>query len=103
MQLVFGRDAILNVKHKANWAYIKSQRDKISCKNNINENKTQRKHEYNVNDKILLQAPTNLKYGTDAYSGLFEITKSNNKRNVKINMGCVEYTYNMRNIKPYYN
>ena len=35
MQLVFGRDAILNVKHEADWTYIKKQKDKISLQNNI--------------------------------------------------------------------
>ena len=66
MQFVFVQDTTLNVKHKANWAYIKSIKDKISRKNNINENNTQRKHKYNLNDKILQRASTNLKYGTDA-------------------------------------
>eukprot|EP00957_Ditylum_brightwellii_P157818 12012194-Ditylum_brightwellii.AAC.1 len=46
-QLVFGRDAILNVQHEADWAYIKERRDKISSKNNKQENATHRKHEYN--------------------------------------------------------
>ena len=32
MQLVFCQDAILNIKHKANWMYIKSIKDKISQK-----------------------------------------------------------------------
>eukprot|EP00957_Ditylum_brightwellii_P050451 3825901-Ditylum_brightwellii.AAC.1 len=27
-QLVFGRDAMLNVQHKANWTYTKEHRDK---------------------------------------------------------------------------
>ena len=40
MHLVFGRDDISNVKHEADWAYIKIRKDKISCKNNINENRT---------------------------------------------------------------
>ena len=102
MQLVFVQDAILGVKHKANWAYIKSQKDKISCKNNINKNKTKIKHKYKMEDKILLRARTNLKYSMDAFSGPFRITKLNNNGTVKIKMGCVEDTYNIHNIKPYY-
>ena len=39
-QLVFGCDAMLNVQHEANWAYIKERRDKISSKNNTIDNKT---------------------------------------------------------------
>ena len=34
MQLVFGRDAILNVKHEADWNYIKRRRESLIRKNN---------------------------------------------------------------------
>jgi transposase InsO family protein len=101
-QLVFGRDAMLNVQHEANWTYIKERRDKISSKNNKQENKKRRKYEYNVNDKVLLKMPTNLKYGTDAYTGPFKIVQVNDNGTVKIKKGCVTDTYNIRNIKPYY-
>lgn len=39
IQLVFGRDAILNVKHEANWKCINERKDKIIKKKNENENK----------------------------------------------------------------
>ena len=55
-----------------------------------------------MNDKVLLRALTNLKYGTDAYTGPFKITKLNNNGKVKIEMGCMGDKYNMGNIKPYY-
>eukprot|EP00957_Ditylum_brightwellii_P183317 13963549-Ditylum_brightwellii.AAC.1 len=77
-QLVLGRDAMLNVQHEANWAYIKERRGKISSKNNTIENKTCKKHEYNVNDKVLLKTQANLKYGTNAYTGPFKIVQVNN-------------------------
>jgi hypothetical protein len=83
-QLVFGRGAMLNVQHEANWTYIKERRDKISSKNNKIENKTCKKYEYNVNDKVLLKMQANLKYNTDAYTGLFEIVQVNDNRTVKI-------------------
>jgi len=102
-QLVFGRDAMLNVQHEANWAYIKERRDKISSKNNKLENKTRKKYEYNVNDKVLLKMQANLKYGIDAYTGPFKIVQVNDNGTVKIKKGCVTDTYNLRNINPYYN
>ena len=54
-KLAFQHDAMLNVQHEANWTYIKERRDKISSKNNKQENKTRRKYKYNVNDKVLLK------------------------------------------------
>eukprot|EP00957_Ditylum_brightwellii_P125050 9531978-Ditylum_brightwellii.AAC.1 len=68
-QSVFGRDAMLNVQHEASLAYIKERRDKISSKNNTIENATCKKHEYDVNNKVLLKMQANLKFGTDAYTG----------------------------------
>eukprot|EP00957_Ditylum_brightwellii_P030792 2333278-Ditylum_brightwellii.AAC.1 len=39
MQLVFGKDAILNVKHQANWKYINERKEKLIKKKNEQENK----------------------------------------------------------------
>jgi len=101
-QLVFGRDAMLNVQHEANWSYIKERRNDITSKNNKRENATRKKHEYNVNDKVLLKMQFNSKYGTDPYTGPFKIVQVNDNGTVKLKKGCVTDTYNIRNIKPYY-
>jgi transposase InsO family protein len=37
-QLVFGRDMILNVKHEANWEYVRARKQNIILKNNKAEN-----------------------------------------------------------------
>ena len=39
MQLVFGRDAILNVLHIANWKYIQSRKQTEINRNHLNENR----------------------------------------------------------------
>eukprot|EP00957_Ditylum_brightwellii_P087169 6634534-Ditylum_brightwellii.AAC.1 len=39
VQLVFGRDAILTVKHEANWKCINERKEKLIKKHNENENK----------------------------------------------------------------
>ena len=44
----------------------------------------------------------NLKYGTNAYTGLFKRVQVNKNGTVKIKKGCMTDTYNLRNIKPYY-
>ena len=46
---------------------------------------------------------TNSKYGTDPYSGPFKIAQVNDNGTVKLKKGCMTDTYNIRNIKPYYN
>eukprot|EP00957_Ditylum_brightwellii_P168413 12819079-Ditylum_brightwellii.AAC.1 len=46
MQLVFGREAILNDKHEADWNYTKQRRDELVRKNNEEENKKRKTHNY---------------------------------------------------------
>eukprot|EP00957_Ditylum_brightwellii_P193538 14738183-Ditylum_brightwellii.AAC.1 len=48
MQPVFGRDDVLNVKHEADWKYIKKRKEKIIKKKNANENKKRKLHHYQV-------------------------------------------------------
>eukprot|EP00957_Ditylum_brightwellii_P141921 10812651-Ditylum_brightwellii.AAC.1 len=55
MQSVFGRDAILNVKHEANWKYIHARKEKLIKKSNEKENKKRKLHHYQVADKILVK------------------------------------------------
>jgi hypothetical protein len=54
-QLVFGRDMILNVKHEANWEYIRARKQNIIIKNNKAENAKRMPHTYNIGDKVLLR------------------------------------------------
>eukprot|EP00957_Ditylum_brightwellii_P168469 12823646-Ditylum_brightwellii.AAC.1 len=54
MQLVFGWDAILNVKHEADWNYIKQRREELIRKNNERQNKKRKTHNYQIGVKVLL-------------------------------------------------
>ena len=102
MQLIFGQDAILNVKHEADWTYIKERKNKISKKNNYMENKTHKEYKYKIDDLVLIKAPTNIKYGTDAYLGPFKVVKLNENGTIKTKIGFIEDNYNFRNIKAHY-
>ena len=44
MQLVFGRDAILNTKFEANWKLIKERKQKLIQQNNLKENNKRIEH-----------------------------------------------------------
>jgi hypothetical protein len=46
MRLVFGRDAILNIKHITDWEYIRQRKQERSIENNKRENKNRREHQY---------------------------------------------------------
>ena len=62
MQLVFGRDAILNIKHVANWEHIRQHKQLLINHNNKQENMRQNNHQYKVGDKILVKRKKNSKH-----------------------------------------
>ena len=99
-QLVFGRDAILNISHQANWKVINDRKRKLIEKNNLKENRKRKNHVYHVNDHCLIKQDWSKKYD-QSYKGPYTITKINNNGTVDVQMDNVIDTYNIRNIKPY--
>jgi transposase InsO family protein len=104
-QLVFGRDALLNVSFVADWQYIKERKQKLILQNNKKENKTRRPHQYQVGDRVMIKEDPNRKHGADRYSGPFTLTQVNNNGTVKLSKvarrgGAVIETWNVRNIDP---
>eukprot|EP00957_Ditylum_brightwellii_P144702 11023723-Ditylum_brightwellii.AAC.1 len=102
MQLVFGRDAILNVMHEADWSYIKQRREDLMRKNNEQENKKRKIYNYQIGDKVLFKGIRATKYGTNAYSGPYLIEQINSNGTAKLRMNRVTDVFNLRNIKPYH-
>jgi hypothetical protein len=99
-QLVFGRDMILNVKHEANWEYIRERKQNIIAKNNKAENAKRIPHQYKVGDKVLLKRGTENKYETP-YKGPYTILKVNDNGTIRMQVNNVEDTYNIRRLTPY--
>ena len=99
-QLVFGRDMIFNVQHTANWEYIRARKQKIIQKNNKNENKSRIPHTYVVNDQVMLRKGTEYKYETP-YSGPHTILQVNTNGTVRLCVGSVTDSYNIRRLEPY--
>ena len=54
IQLVFGRDSILNIKHVSNWEHIRQRKQERINRNNKRENMRHNDHQYKVGDKILV-------------------------------------------------
>ena len=101
-QLVFGRDAILNTKFEANWQMIKQRKQQIIHKNNLRENNKRIEHKYSIGDKVLYQNKTLSKFDENPWKGPYEILKINNNGTVRLQMGAIIDTINIRLIKPYY-
>ena len=99
-QLVFGRDMILNVKHEANWEYIRQQKQKLIEKNNKAENSKRIPHTYEIGDKVLLRRGNENKYET-LYQGPYIITQINENGTVRMKINDVEDTINIRRLTPY--
>ena len=99
-QLVFGRDMILNVRHLANWEYIRQRKQLMINKNNKKENETRIPHEYKVGDKVLLKRGTEFKYERP-YKSPYTILKVYDNGTVNLQMGHYTDTYNIRNLTPW--
>ena len=59
MQLVFGQDAILNIKHIDDWEHIRQRKKYLINFNNKHENTHPNTHQYRVGDKILVKRKEN--------------------------------------------
>jgi transposase InsO family protein len=99
-QLVFGRDMILNIQHKANWEIIRNRKQKIINQNNRRENSHRVPHQYKQGDLVLLERGTENKYEAP-FSGPYPILKVNDNGTVRLQVKKVTDNYNIRRIKPY--
>ena len=99
-QLVFGRDLIFNIKHTANWEYIRQRKQKLINQNNERENVRRIEHVYQEGDQVLLRTGTENKYERP-YSGPHPILKVNNNGTVRIQKGAVSETVNIRRVTPF--
>jgi hypothetical protein len=82
MQLVFGRDAILNIQYEANWELIRQRKQKLIAYNNAKENSKRIAHEYKVGEKVLFSVDTKSKYGQNPYRGPYSIVRVNDNGTV---------------------
>ena len=102
MQLVFGRDAIINTKFIAHWDYIRQCKQNIIHNNNERENAKRIPHTYQIGDRIMLKKYNQHKYGGPEYEGPYAITTLNDNGTVRIQRRKFYDVVNIRNIKPYY-
>ena len=63
MQLVFGQDSILNIKHVADWEHIQQRKKLRINRNDKRKNMRRNNRQYKVGDKILVKRKKNYKNG----------------------------------------
>ena len=87
MQLVFFREAILNIKHVADWEHIWQRKQLLINHSNMRENMRRNNHQYKVGDKILVKRKKNYKHELE-FMGPFPITQINDNGTVR---WCPQY------------
>ena len=101
-QLVFGRDAILNVTFEADWNLIRERKQTLIRKNNQRENSKRKVHQYHVGDKVLLKKDIlHAKFGSNPWEGPHTIVHVNDNGTIRLRMGAITDTVNIRRVKPY--
>ena len=101
MQLVFGRDAIINIKHVADWEQIRQHKQLRINHNNMRENMRRNNHKYKVDDKILVKCKKNSKHELE-FMGPLPITQINDNGTVRFQKGIINNAVNIRRIKPFF-
>jgi hypothetical protein len=103
-QLVFGRDMIYGIEHKANWEYIRQKKQKSIDYSNKRENSKRIAHKYKVGDKVLLKndAKKIKRKFEDEYLGPYTILEVHNNGNVTIDRGAFEERVHIRRVIPYH-
>ena len=76
MQLVFEWDAILNIKHFADWEHIWKRKKLRTNHNDKRENMRRNNHQYKVGEKIIVKCKRNSKHEFE-FMGPFPITQIN--------------------------
>ena len=101
MQILFGRDAILNIKHVANWEHIRKRKQLRINHNNKRENMRWNNHQYKIGDKIQVKRKKNSKHELE-FMGPFPITQINDNGTVCFQKGIINDATNIRRIKPFF-
>jgi transposase InsO family protein len=105
MQLVYGRDAVHNIRFEADWQYLKARRQQVIKHNNERENSKRTPHTYIVGDNVMVDQPLHRKYGTPKYKGPYTVDSVNDNGTVRLRIpkgiGAIYETWNIRNIHPY--
>jgi len=100
-QLVFGRDMLLPIQLKTDWARIRQRKQDVINANNKKENAKRIEHEYRVGEKVLLEKPGLISKLSAPRTGPYRITETYANGTVRIQRGIVNERVNIRRLTPY--
>ena len=80
---------------------IKRRRQERIRRNNERENAKRIPHKYEVGDQVLVTADALDKFSTTPYKGPYEVKQVNTNGTLRLQMGAVTDTVNIRRIHPY--
>ena len=100
-QLVFGRDAMLNIPFTADWKAIQERKQKLIEQNTAKENAKRLPYQYQVGDQVKILQEQKTKYGQNFYKGPCQVVKVG-RATVTMDEGKVTDVYNIRQLKPYH-
>jgi hypothetical protein len=83
-QLVFGKDMLLSIPFRADWAQIKIRKQGLINKGFLRENASRIQHKYKVGDRVLLDKPGLLRKSTQPRRGPHPVTKIYQNSTVQI-------------------
>ena len=75
MQLVFGRDAMLNIPFAVSWKSIKQRKQDLIDKYSVKENAKRVPHIYRVGDLVLVNEEQSSKFGKTTFKGGIKVTQ----------------------------
>ena len=100
-QLVFGRDMLFNIPYVPNWENIRAQKQLLTNKNTITENKKRISHDYAVNDNVLIYRDGIFRKLDGPFLGPYKIIEVYTNETVRIQRGIVTERINIRRLTPY--
>jgi hypothetical protein len=102
-QLVFGRDMILPIKFKAQWAEIRQRRQTEMKRNQMRENNKRIAHTFKVGDQVLLTDSRPNRPKLDApRKGPFAVLQVYSNGTLRIQRGAITERVNIRRLTPFF-
>ena len=95
-QSAFGRDMLLGIQFKADWATTARRRQEAINKSNAHENASRTDHNYKVGDYALVQKPGILRKTSQPRMGPCQVIKVYANGNVRIQEGATTKRYNIQ-------
>ena len=101
-QIIFGRDMVLPVSMRTDWARVAQRKQDIVNKSNTRENRSRIKHVYKVGDKVLLEKPGIIPKMSAPRAGPYIIQRVSTNGTARIKDGIVTQRVNIRRLTPYF-